>query len=485
MKLCMSILADCLSRYSPHLMIQDGLHDIEGIRFYADGLPECHPDYVYIGRASDVFEDIDYTESVLMASGHDMIIVDESLETVVNEVLIAFDTFSKWEASLWEAVASDSGLQGMLDVSTPLFKGMSGIASIDGRSLAYSMINAPDEEDIGWEYLLEKKAVPTFMTTTSMTTDQGETVTDFSTRPQLFRHDNGKQFICAYLETDSEYVATLYIQEKAKPFTRAQVKIAEVLCNALTQYLSARSVKGAQSLTSLFKEIIENSLSDENSLQKLYAQENLIMPLVVMRFHNETTENIMSQKQLLRILQEMKIPNHSFIYENSTICIVNENDLLTLLSETFTFISTEQYALGISLPFSSWEKFLSRYRQSQFVLDWNKGKTGIFYSRDFAFSYLLKQLDRVNYELDLTHPALEQLQNYDDERHTDLFNTLKVLLENERNIVATARKLFIHRNSLMNRIVRIKELTSIDLNDFTERSYLTLSFLLDERNNHV
>ena len=77
----------------------------------------------------------------------------------------------------------------------------------------------------------------------------------------------------------------------------------------------------------------------------------------------------------------------------------------------------------------------------------------------------------------LLHSAkLERLQKYDAENNTDLYRTLKVFLELERNVLQTSKKLYIHRSTLSYRLERIQKIIHVNLNDPKERMILQLSF---------
>lgn len=78
----------------------------------------------------------------------------------------------------------------------------------------------------------------------------------------------------------------------------------------------------------------------------------------------------------------------------------------------------------------------------------------------------------------LAAPALITLHHYDAHHKSGLYETLRLYLENERNLVKTAKALGIHRSTLIYRLSRIQELAPVDLDDAKTRTYLKLSFLL-------
>ena len=80
----------------------------------------------------------------------------------------------------------------------------------------------------------------------------------------------------------------------------------------------------------------------------------------------------------------------------------------------------------------------------------------------------------------LCHPALAMLESYDREHDATLMGTLRMFLLENCSHTAAARKLFIHRSTLLYRLERISELAGIDLTDPEERFRLMLSFYMRE-----
>jgi purine catabolism regulator len=64
---------------------------------------------------------------------------------------------------------------------------------------------------------------------------------------------------------------------------------------------------------------------------------------------------------------------------------------------------------------------------------------------------------------DRSQERLDRLVEYDARRGTRLLDTLEAYLDHRGNVVATARFLFIHPNTLRQRLDRIERLSGLDL----------------------
>ena len=80
----------------------------------------------------------------------------------------------------------------------------------------------------------------------------------------------------------------------------------------------------------------------------------------------------------------------------------------------------------------------------------------------------------------LTAPEITKLKEYDALYGTDLLNTLKVYIENDRSLIDTSRVLQIHRTTVPHRLEKIRELTGLDLDNKYSRLHLFMSFAVSE-----
>lgn len=80
-------------------------------------------------------------------------------------------------------------------------------------------------------------------------------------------------------------------------------------------------------------------------------------------------------------------------------------------------------------------------------------------------------------EAGLTDYSIQRLIQEDEDKNTDLYHTLKIYLLCENNITVAAKKLHIHRNTLVYRLKQIENCLDVDFND-NESSRDLLAFIM-------
>jgi DNA-binding PucR family transcriptional regulator len=86
----------------------------------------------------------------------------------------------------------------------------------------------------------------------------------------------------------------------------------------------------------------------------------------------------------------------------------------------------------------------------------------IAYSQVGAYRYLV-QIDADDAPRDGMRAAVDRLIAYDQKRRTALLDTLERYLSERRSVIESARALYIHPNTLRQRLGRIEELAGINL----------------------
>jgi DNA-binding PucR family transcriptional regulator len=88
----------------------------------------------------------------------------------------------------------------------------------------------------------------------------------------------------------------------------------------------------------------------------------------------------------------------------------------------------------------------------------------IGYAEVGAYRYLV-HIAAENAPHDRMRAAVDRLIEYDAKRRTSLLDTLERYLAERRSVIESARELFIHPNTLRQRLGRIEELTGLNLDE--------------------
>jgi DNA-binding PucR family transcriptional regulator len=137
------------------------------------------------------------------------------------------------------------------------------------------------------------------------------------------------------------------------------------------------------------------------------------------------------------------------------------------------------FRVGISDIFQGFEPIPTCYKQAEYALQLTnlQAYDSVLLYNNCALNHLQQGLESSTCKC--FYPiGLDILKQYDQKNHTDLLFTLKIYLENERNVIKTAELLFIHRNTLSYRIKKIQDLCRFNLENSKLR--LRLLFSLQE-----
>ncbi|WP_081497475.1 helix-turn-helix domain-containing protein [Tetragenococcus halophilus] len=92
-------------------------------------------------------------------------------------------------------------------------------------------------------------------------------------------------------------------------------------------------------------------------------------------------------------------------------------------------------------------------------------QTGIHFLNEFYLDTFLSEQISTQAAAEFSAHYLYKLIAYDQKNQLNLLQTLASYLANHQNIAVTARKLYIHRNTLIYRIERIENILAIDITE--------------------
>ena len=162
--------------------------------------------------------------------------------------------------------------------------------------------------------------------------------------------------------------------------------------------------------------------------------------------------------------------------DNNMIAIVKEvkmgittqelEDIATKIANTVTSEAMVNIRLGIGTVASSIKDIAKSYKEARIALEVGK----VFDGEKFIMNYDNLGIARLIYQLPTTLCEIflqevfkkGSLESLDKET----LMTVQNFFENNLNVSETSRKLFVHRNTLVYRLEKIRKLTGLDLREF-------------------
>lgn len=151
------------------------------------------------------------------------------------------------------------------------------------------------------------------------------------------------------------------------------------------------------------------------------------------------------------------------------------------LPEFSAFIRESMYKCGLSTPIRGFDNLPYALEQAEFALRYGLAHQDTFWYfrfEDYYLEYMEEQLLEKLPARFVCHPGLFRLMEYDQKNETDLYRTLRIYLQYNDNTSEVARRLHVHRTTLLYRLKKIQEISGIALTDWKTRLHLMMSYLI-------
>lgn len=210
-----------------------------------------------------------------------------------------------------------------------------------------------------------------------------------------------------------------------------------------------------------------------NRAKKLHIETNVKRIVFIIETQHEKDVNAL---ETVRSLFSTKTKDFITAVDEKNIILVKEvkpgetyDDLEKTATSIVDMLNTESLT-RVSVAFGTIVneiKDVSRsYKEAKMALDVGK----IFYSSKNVVAYSKLGIGRLIYQLpvNLCKIFIEEIfgDNVPMDLDEETLNTLNKFFENNLNVSETSRQLFVHRNTLVYRLEKIKKLTGLDLREF-------------------
>lgn len=485
MKLSMWIFADWLKEYEPETHIREGKLEIETVRLFSAEMP-TEDNTLYIGRICDLF--IHGNNNIICTHKNDILILSTNdLDDVMNQVLNAFEYYQNWNVSMLEAISSDSRPADILAIADRVIQEPIYLLDSNQYAIALSADFGKGDVNLYWDQLLAEGTTETeFLSRINREFPDHLKIRGlYSFEPEfvLQRAFNYNMFL------DNDWIGLSSMIERTPVMPQYKVDLFHIFCQNMELWFSSHSrEQQTMVIDSLFREaLLHNEAASETFLRRC----RLHFPNPDGSYYLITlTTSVEHSLQMSHICKEINLafPNTLAIIYQEYVCILlndtkNQGD--SCLNELIPLIRRNNYFGGFSTIFPGPDNLLQHFREATYATDRRKesGRSEndtanlpvLLGFERCALTFALNEI-RSNMPVDLIHPAIRLLAEYDRQHNTAFTETLHMYLKKERSQSKTAAALNLHRNTLTYRLARIRELLPIDLEDDDVRLHMLLSF---------
>lgn len=257
------------------------------------------------------------------------------------------------------------------------------------------------------------------------------------------------------------------------PEARKYVKLLAVSLNSIKQYYDEKYDRG----NFIKNVILDNILPGDIYLKshELHFDSDVSRVCMLIKI---TDKNDISAYEVLQNLFPDKNKDFIININETDIALVKEikpnidtHDIDKLASSIVDTLSSEFYThcmVGIGTVVDSIKDLARSFKEAQVALEVGK----VFDTETTIVSYNNLGIARLIYQLpttlcDMFLKEVFKRGSIDSLDHETLF-TIQRFFENNLNVSETSRKLFVHRNTLVYRLEKIKKITGLDLREFED-----------------
>ncbi|WKY45036.1 helix-turn-helix domain-containing protein [Eubacteriaceae bacterium ES2] len=279
-----------------------------------------------------------------------------------------------------------------------------------------------------------------------------------------------------------EYIGCMTVVYQNRSFNPSDKVIANYLAEMIHSAIQKFTVvPGSEKsiLRQALREILEGIPSDPEHQRFLEIANNDVEYVCVKMTMNHRFDQL-PMGYLCNMIESAFQNGIAFEYDDAAIAFLETGSLrktngeyaLPLQEWMTPFIDSMDLRMGISDPFNDLYRSRLYHRQAcaalenGSLLDANKR----FYTfQDYALMEMIVN-SQSELPLDLYHsPGIRRLIAHDNHSEVSYIDTLQTYLNQNMNITKTAKLLFVHRSTLMERISRIMNELDTDLNDPNQR----------------
>lgn len=508
MKLCSSVIFEELSYDLNLKRNKNDFNDKELISPLIYNSQTLNDNYIYIINCENINNFIESGNNTAICIGTpenldkykkiDLIIVENIANdyNILNELILIFSKYNQWESSINDIAYKYLNIQEIFTLSDSIFLEPMYLIDNDLNYIAYNKTYSNDKN-------LNSETPNTIPLSIA---NNIKLETDFNIKSN---HDDiliNKSFyddsitLCFNIKINRIFKARLvYILNNEKHLHSKKfifIHFAKFLQKTYIHYnYTPYKSNYHPQLHVLIQDLLSSNKNIDNfdvefHLNKFGWKVNNTYIVILIKFIKSSEVNWFGSYFSNQL--EYKLENSCAINTSDGIILVinksiSQNSNENLQQELPYLLRESLCKAGISNTFSSFTSLPTYYKQAEIALSIGEILNETIWChhfKDYALHYMtLKSLGEFK-PLEICHNGLLRLRDYDKQKNTEYYKTLYTFIFYKYNTSHAANALFIHRTTLISRLTKIFEISSIDLDDYNTRLYLMISFyILNTYNN--
>lgn len=313
---------------------------------------------------------------------------------------------------------------------------------------------------------------------------------DASTDP-IFTEDMGTKTVLYKIVIANTTVAYFRLVEINRPITDSDIVMVRIICDWLSRefrkssiYLQPKSGEIIRLLLDLLEKRRPPQVLEERMATLKFGQKKWHYLLAI---NYDKVDYGKTAPRNLRGTFEYKFPgSKAFISRDHIVLYLNSDNGSFFKGETMDTLRelAQLYHLqvGVGLRQNKLEHIPVAFEQALFAIHFGSSVSpdaNVYEYNDYAIYHLLSQNVQAEHLIHFCHPELLQLMENDQKYNTDYVYTIYTLLLSSGKQVDAAKRLHIHRSTMLYRLEKIAEITdNLDLYNTYIVTWLYLSFAI-------
>ena len=500
------IIVDEIADLNPACFLSDSLRlNLRRPEPYKPGMP-LEKDVLYVANAADVEDALRTTSGInwllsglpnvsereLLRARQEIIAVppDMGASDLYFRVRNVFDTLWSWYERMLVSIATSMEADfTYLDIAVEYFKNPILLLNPLGGYVKLSGKLPVDLDSEEWLAILENDEERIREMNDH---DRLLRIRSASDDPIIHKRTERYSFVENEIIIDKNYYGKMCHCDSERPFTLGYHSMLKYLLDVqkIATETALRNSYIQQGPANYLIQYLRGIKSDKlvpSQLKNMGWGDDTEYSVIVAMVSGSPTVSGVGLKALSRTLESLFPKSCGLLFSDTVVLVVqnassySEERYEEILAPLLESDADIRLKCGISLDFYNLEDLDVMYDQGIFALrsglESDPTQSLFFYS-DSLFAHFSMVYDLHSSESRFLHPKVLRLEEHDLETGSEYVATFAALIECGGNKTSTAKRLFIHPNTLAYRLRKITELTGIDFKDTFAESKETFHFLL-------